>query len=110
MTLRGWSLATAVSGGLLLVASHLLTKVVATDQWSVVIPLTVYLFAHLVLAAAVILCLLWCLWLGRWQRDTGIALLVGLLAATPVSIFMWNYFHQTRPLTKFVLMLMWTGK
>lgn len=110
MSLRGWSLVTAASGGLLLMASHFLTRVIATDQWSVVIPLTVFLFAHLVLGAAVVVCLLWCLWLGRWQRDTAVALLVGLVAAAPVVKLAWNYFHQTRPLTKFVLMLMWTGK
>lgn len=101
---------TAVSGGLLLLASHILKEVVATDQWQVVIPLTLYLFAHLVLGAAVVLCGLWCLWLGRWQRDTALAVLLALMAAAPIVHLSWRYTHQTRPLTQFVLFLMWTGK
>jgi len=110
VSLRGWSLVTAVSGGLLLLASHILKGVVATDQWQVVIPLTLYLFAHLVLGAAVVLCGLWCLWLGRWQRDTALAVLLALMAAAPVAHLSWRYAHQTQSLTHFVLFLMWTGK
>jgi hypothetical protein len=110
MTLKGWSLSTCLTGWLLLALSFVLTRVFETDQWSVVVPLTVHLFAYLVLAAAAVLSVLWMLALARWQEDMAVAIINLLLASAPVVYLIWTYSRQDRPLTKFVLYLMWTGQ
>jgi uncharacterized membrane protein len=110
MSLKAWSLVTCLAGWLTLALSLVLTRFFETDGWQVVIPLTVHLFAYMVLAAAAVLTLLWALWMSRWQEDMAVALINLLLCATPVLVVLWNYWHQHKTLTKFVLALMWTGK
>ena len=109
MSLKGWSLATCFFGWFCLATSFLLTRVFHTDQWSVVIPLTVQLFSFLVLAWAIVVNVLWMIWLARWQEDMAIALINLFLAAGPVFYIVYSYMNQSKSLTKFVLNLMWTG-
>lgn len=109
MTLKGWSLATCLAGWLVLALSFLLTRFFDTDEWSVIVPLTVHLFGYLVCAAAAVLSLLWITWLGRWQEDMAVAILNLCLALAPVVYLLWSFMNQERSVTKFVLFLMWTG-
>lgn len=110
MSLKAWSLLTCLAGWFTLALSLVLTRFLHTDGWQVVIPLTVHLFAYMVLAAAAVLTLLWALWMSRWQEDMAVAMINLLLCATPVLLLTWNFFHQQKSLTKFALALMWTGK
>lgn len=110
MSLKVWSLAICLAGWLTLGASFLLARVVHTDNWQVVIPLTAHLFAYMVLGAAATVTILWMIWMARWQEDMGVALINLLLSATPVVLLVWTYMHQSKSLTKFAFALMWTGK
>lgn len=110
MTLKAWSLSTSLAGWLTLGLSFVLTRVFDTGGWQVVIPLTVHLFGYLVLGSALVLSLLWMIWLGRWQEDMGVALINCLLAGGPVVVFLWSYFHQNSDFNRYVFGLMWTGQ
>ncbi len=110
MSWRAWSLTSTLLGWLVLAASFLLTKAFSTDQWEVLIPLTVHLFGFLVLAAACLLSLLWMVSLGRWQEDMLVALINLALALGPLGILVWSFSQQNRPFGKFLFYLMWTGK
>lgn len=110
MTLKAASLATCLAGWILLAASFLLTRVFETDRAVVVIPLTVHLFGYLVLLAAAALSILWMSWLGKWQEDMAVAFINFLLCAAPVAYLVYSFMSQERPLTQFVLFLMWTGQ
>lgn len=110
MSLKVSSLTTCFSGWLLLAASFALTRVFATDKWSVVIPLTVHLFAYLTFATALVLSVLWMVWLGRWQEDFGVAIINALLALGPLVWLLWSYTHQSKGFSQFLLHLMWTGR
>jgi len=109
MSLKAWSLSTCLAGWITLAASLVLTRVFETDNWQIVIPLTVHLFAYMVLAWAALLTALWMLWMARWQEDMAVALINLGLCGVPVLFFIWSYLGQQKSLTKFVLTLMWTG-
>jgi hypothetical protein len=109
LTLKGWSLATCALGWLCLAASYLLTRIFHTDQWLVVIPLTVHLFSFLVFAWAMVVTVLWMVWLAKWQEEMAIALINLFLAGMPVAYILWAFLSQPKSLSKFVLGLMWTG-
>lgn len=97
-------------GWICLAVSFGLTKAFQTDQWSVVIPLTVHLFSFLVFGWALVLTALWMVWLGKWQEDMAIAAINLFLAGAPVIYIVSAYLSQGKSLTKFVLGLMWTGQ
>ena len=110
MNLKVWSLVTCLAGWLTLALSYALTRVFHTDQWAVVIPLTVHLFGFLVLGAAIVLTILWMIWMARWQEDMAVAMINLLLCGGPVVALLWSFMQQQHSVTKFVLALMWTGK
>lgn len=109
MSLKLSSLLTCLGGWLILAGSLLLTRYVPTDKWSVVIPLTAHLFGYMMLAASVVLSVLWMVYLGRWQEDFGVAILTFFLAGAPVAWLAWTFTHQSKGFTQFALRLMWTG-
>ncbi len=110
MSLKGWALGTCMFGWICLAASFGLTKAFDTSGVLVVIPLTVHLFSFLVFGWAVVVTVLWMVWLGKWQEDMAIAAINLFLAGAPVLYFVWAYMSQSKSLTKFVLNLMWTGQ
>jgi hypothetical protein len=108
--LKGWALATCMFGWICLAVSFGLTRVFHTDQWMVVVPLTIHLFSFLVFGWAMVVTVLWMVWLGKWQEDMAIATINLFLAGAPVLYIVWAYMSQNKSLTRFVLSLMWTGQ
>lgn len=109
MNLKVASLATCLAGWLLLTLSFLLTRVLETDSWKVVVPLTVHLFAYLTMLAAALMSGLWMVALGRWQEDMGVAGINLLLSGLPVVYLVVTYVQSGKPFTRFIFSLMWTG-
>ena len=97
-------------GWICLAISFGLTKVFHTDQWMVVVPLTIHLFSFLVFGWALVVTALWMVWLGKWQEDMAVAAINLFLAGAPVIYIVTAYMTQKNSLTRFVLGVMWTGQ